>query len=102
MRGAAAPARLAIAPVLLAAVAAGCGGSAAVPSSPPSTSARTASPSTTARPPALCGRLRARVTGRVADPAAHQLSGRGRRRSQPDQRWRALVALRMVSNAFGT
>jgi hypothetical protein len=87
MRTAAAPARLAITPVFLAAVAAGCGGSAAVPSSPPSTSARTASPSTTARPPALCGRLRARVTGRVADPSANELSGLVRSRSQPDLLW---------------
>ena len=78
MRAAAAPAVLAVAPALLAAVAAGCGGSAAVPSSPPSTSARTASPSTAARPPALCGR-----------PARARHRPRGRPVGQRAQRPRA-------------
>ena len=86
MRGATAPALLAVAPALLAAVVAGCGGSGAVGSSP-STSAPTVSPSTAARPPALCGRLRARITGRVADPSANELSGLVRSRSQPALLW---------------
>jgi hypothetical protein len=87
MRGAAAPAVLAVAPALLAAVVAGCGGSGAVRSSPPSTGARTASPPAAARPPALCARLRARITGRVADPSANELSGLVRSPSQPGLLW---------------
>lgn len=86
MRGAA-PAVLAVAPALLAAVVAGCGGSGAVRSSLPSTSAHVASPPAAARPPALCGRLRAHITGRVADPSANELSGLVRSRSQPDLLW---------------
>jgi hypothetical protein len=89
MRGATAPAALAL---LAAAVAAGCGGSGAArsapPSAPPSTAGRTPSPAAPAtRPPALCGRLRARVTGRVADPSANELSGLVRSRSQPGLLW---------------
>jgi hypothetical protein len=93
MRGATAPAMWAAALTLLpAAVVAGCGGSGAVRSAsapaPPSTPARTASPSRpAARPPGLCGRLRARITGRVADPAANELSGLVRSRSQPGLLW---------------
>jgi len=89
MRGATAPAALAL---LAAAVVVGCGGSGAArsapPSVPPSTAGRTGSPSAPAtRPPALCGRLRARVTGRVADPSANELSGLVRSRSQPGLLW---------------
>ena len=89
MRGATAPAVLAL---LATAVVAGCGGSGAArsapPSAPPSTAGRTASPSRpAARPPALCGRLRARITGRVADPSANELSGLVRSRSQPGLLW---------------
>jgi hypothetical protein len=93
MRRATAPAGLAAALALLpAALIVGCGGSGGVRSAsapaPPSTPARTASPSRpAARPPALCGRLRARVTGRVADPAANELSGLVRSRSQPGLLW---------------
>jgi hypothetical protein len=89
MRGATAPAVLAL---LATVVVAGCGGSGAArsapPSAPPSTAGRTASPSRpAARPPALCGRLRARITGRVADPSANELSGLVRSRSQPGLLW---------------
>ena len=91
MRAATAPALLAVVPALLAAVVAGCGGSGAArsssPAGSPSTSARTVAPSTAARPPALCGRLRARVTGRVGDPTANELSGLVRSRSQPGLLW---------------
>jgi hypothetical protein len=84
MRGAAASALLAAAAALLVA---GCGGSGAMRSSMSPASARTASPSPAARPPALCGRLRAHITGRVADPSADELSGLVRSRSQPDLLW---------------
>jgi hypothetical protein len=91
MRAATAPAVLAIVPALLAAVLVGCGGSGATHSSPPaaspSTSARTTAPSTAARPPALCGRLRTRITGRVDDPSANELSGLVRSPSQPGVLW---------------
>ena len=79
--------RAAAALVVLAAALAGCGGSGRVP--PPAASAappratRPAAP----RPPALCGALRVRVTGRVADPSANELSGLVRSRSQPDLLW---------------
>ena len=86
MRGAAA---LALA-VLVAAVAA-CGGSGAVPSSSSSPAAPAAPPraarSPAPRPPALCGALRVRVTGRVEDPSANELSGLVRSRSQADLLW---------------
>jgi hypothetical protein len=89
MRGATAPALLAAAlAVLPAAVVAACGGSGAVRSHPPATRASTAAPpGSAARPPALCGRLRARITGRVADPSANELSGLVRSRSQPGLLW---------------
>ena len=91
MRAATAPALLAVVPALLAAVVAGCGGSGAArsssPAGSPSASARTVAPSTAARPPALCGRLRARVTGRVGDPTADELSGLVRSRSQSGLLW---------------
>jgi hypothetical protein len=82
--------RAAVSAVALAAVA-GCGGSgsASAPSAPsttttaPQADARPAA----ARPPALCRALRARVTGRVADPTANELSGLVRSRSQPDLLW---------------
>jgi hypothetical protein len=87
MRAATAPAVLAIAPALLAALVAGCGGSGASHSSPPAASPSTSATSTAARLPALCGRLGARVTGRVADPSANELSGLVRSRSQPGVLW---------------
>jgi hypothetical protein len=71
---------------LLAAVVAGCGGSGAAHSSPPA-APRAAAPTTAPRPPALCGRLRPRVTGRVGDPSANELSGLVRSRSQPGLLW---------------
>ena len=42
---------------------------------------------TSARPPALCGALRVRVTGRVSDPTADELSGLVRSPSQADLLW---------------
>ena len=87
MRAATAPAVMAIAPALLVAVVAGCGGSGASHSSPPAASPSTSATSTTARLPALCGRLGARITGRVADPSANELSGLVRSRSQPGVLW---------------
>jgi hypothetical protein len=91
MRGATAPAVLAVVPALMVAMVAGCGGSGSARSSPPavppSTTARAPAPSTAARPPALCGRLRAHITGRVADPTANELSGLVRSRSQPGLLW---------------
>ena len=89
MRGATAPAvRGAALTLITAAVVAGCGGSGAARSAPPSTAAPTAAPSgPAARAPALCGRLRARITGRVADPSANELSGLVRSRSQPSLLW---------------
>jgi hypothetical protein len=76
MRGAAALA-------LLAAAIAGCGGSAiAPPAAAPAPSQRAAP-----RAPGLCGALRVRVTGRVGDPSANELSGLVRSRSQADLLW---------------
>jgi hypothetical protein len=90
MRAAAGAILLALAAILLAA-ATGCGGSGAARStsspSTASTPARTTARSAAPRPPALCGALRARVTGRVADPTANELSGLVRSRSQPDLLW---------------
>jgi hypothetical protein len=71
---------------LLAALAAGCGGGRSAPSSPPPAPPAAAG-SAAARPPVLCGALRARVTGRVADPTANELSGLVRSRSQPGLLW---------------
>jgi hypothetical protein len=74
---------------LLAAAVAACGGDGAAPASSPVApapshpAARSAAP----RPPALCGALRVRVTGRVADPSANELSGLVRSRSQADLVW---------------
>jgi hypothetical protein len=90
MRGATAPVvRAAALALLLPAVVAGCGAVRSAPTpAPPSTTAGTASPSgPAARPPALCRALRARVTGRVADPGANELSGLVRSRSQPGLLW---------------
>jgi len=68
-----------------------CGGSGSAPSSSSSSSATTAPPAAARpaapRPPALCGPLRARVTGRVGDPSANELSGLVRSRSQADLLW---------------
>jgi hypothetical protein len=79
--------RVGAALALLAAAVAGCGGSAPAPPSaapgPPRRSTRPAAP----RPPALCGPLRVRMTGRVADPTANELSGLVRSRSQADLLW---------------
>jgi hypothetical protein len=74
---------------LLAAGVAGCGASARAPAPPsaaPAPSHRAARPAAP-RPPALCGALRVRVTGRVADPSANELSGLVRSRSQADLLW---------------
>ncbi len=83
--------RRAAAPALLALVVVGCGGGGSARSS--SSSAVTSTPAqpaprrAAARPPALCGALRARVTGRVPDPSANELSGLVRSRSQPGLLW---------------
>ncbi|MGZ6671354.1 MAG: PE-PGRS family protein [Solirubrobacteraceae bacterium] len=87
MRGAGAPAVLAAASALLAAVVAGCGGSGAARSSPPPAPRSTAAGPAAPRPPALCGALRARVTGRVGDPSANELSGLVRSRAQAGLLW---------------
>jgi hypothetical protein len=84
--------RAAAAAVVLAALAAvpACGGSSG-PATSASSTTTAAAPDvarpTAARPPPLCGPLRARVTGRVADPTANELSGLVRSRSQPDLLW---------------
>jgi hypothetical protein len=56
---------------------------------PPSTAASSPRTSTAAptRPPALCRALRVRVSGRVIDPAAMELSGLVRSRSQRGLLW---------------
>jgi hypothetical protein len=84
--------RTAAAAVVAAAlVATDCGGSGSPPaaSSPPTPTAAAHADGrpAAAPPPALCGALRARVTGRVADPTASELSGLVRSRSQPDLLW---------------
>jgi hypothetical protein len=56
------------------------------PSSPPPAPLR-ATTATPAQPAALCQALRVRVAGRVTDPAAIELSGLVRSRSQPDLLW---------------
>jgi hypothetical protein len=81
----------AAAAALLAAVAAvaACGGGGATPSSAPQAPAasRRAAPAAAPRPPALCRALRVRVTGRVADPTANELSGLVRSPSRSDLLW---------------
>jgi hypothetical protein len=84
--------RAAAAAVVLAALApAACGGSGSAPATSAPSTPSAAPPAVTrpaaTRPPALCGPLRARVTGRVADPTANELSGLVRSRSQPDLLW---------------
>jgi hypothetical protein len=73
------PARAVWLPLALVALVA-CGSHAEAP--PGATAAPTA-----ARAPALCGALRVRVTGRVKDPTADELSGLVRSPSQPDLLW---------------
>jgi hypothetical protein len=87
MRGGGARVVLAAAPALLAALVVGCGGSGAARSSPPPAPPSTAAGVAAPRPPALCGPLRARVTGRVGDPSANELSGLVRSRSQAGLLW---------------
>jgi hypothetical protein len=75
---------------LLAAAIAGCGGGGPAPSSSPAPSVPAAQPAirpAPPRPPALCRALRVRVTGRVADPSANELSGLVRSRSHADLLW---------------
>jgi hypothetical protein len=80
--------RAAVALALLAAAVAGCGGGPARSSSPatPEPSQPAARPAAP-RLPALCGALRVRVSGRVADPSANELSGLVRSRTQADLLW---------------
>jgi hypothetical protein len=63
---------------------AGCGSGRRAPAVPPAPAAK---PPAVARAPALCGALRVRVTGRVGDPSANELSGMVRSRSQADLLW---------------
>jgi hypothetical protein len=73
--------------VALALAAVGCG---SARDQPPPVAAAAAKPATapaSAKPPALCRALRVRVTGQVTDPAADELSGLVRSRSQPDLLW---------------
>jgi hypothetical protein len=81
--------RAALLAALLPAAVAGCGGggSASPSSLPASTPSHPATRPAAPRPPALCGALRVRVTGRVADPSANELSGLVRSRSQADLLW---------------
>jgi hypothetical protein len=72
--------RCAIALAAVLAALTGCGASAARTAMPPQA---TAAP----RPPALCRALHVRVTGRVADPTANELSGLVRSPSQRDLLW---------------
>jgi hypothetical protein len=69
---------------LLAAAVAGCGAH-AQPAKPPV--ATSAAPRATPRAPTLCGALRVRVTGRVGDSTANELSGLVRSRSQLGLLW---------------
>jgi hypothetical protein len=71
--------------IALLAALASCGSDRGAPPPPPP-SPRAAAPAPT-RPPPLCRALRARVTGRVADPSAAELSGLVRSRSQRDLLW---------------
>ena len=72
---------LALAVALLAA---GCGGGdRESPAPPPAAASATAAP----KRPALCRALRARITGRVTDPTATELSGLVRSRAQRDLLW---------------
>jgi hypothetical protein len=91
MRGAPAPAVRAAAAAFLVTVVAGCGGGGSGRSSPSSAPRSTAAAPggrpAAPRPPALCGALRAHVTGRVQDPSANELSGLVRSRSQPGLLW---------------
>ena len=83
--------RRAAAPALLALAVVGCGGGGSARSSSSSsamsTAAQAAARPSAPRPPALCGSLRARVTGRVPDPSANELSGLVRSPSQPGLLW---------------
>ena len=69
------------APALAVVVLAGCGGE------PVRAPSATAPPARDAELPALCGRLRAAVTGRVAAAAATELSGLVLSRTQPRVLW---------------
>ncbi|HUR86714.1 MAG TPA: hypothetical protein VMY78_15340 [Solirubrobacteraceae bacterium] len=67
---------------------AGCGGERGGTAGPAATATATATtPARSASLPALCGPLKATVTGRVATPAATELSGLVRSRSQPRVLW---------------
>jgi hypothetical protein len=72
---------------LLAVVATGCGADRTVPPPPQPASQPAGSTPPTARTPALCAALRVRVTGRVADPSATELSGLARSAAQRDLLW---------------
>jgi hypothetical protein len=71
---------------LLAVIATGCGADRTAPS-PPQPAPQPAGSTPTVRTPALCAALRVRVTGRVADPSATELSGLARSAAQRDLLW---------------
>ena len=88
MRGAAAPAVLAVAPALLAAVVAGCGGSGAVPLLPAVDRRTYGLALARPRGPRRCAGACAPASPAVsADPSANELSGLVRSRSQPGLLW---------------
>lgn len=67
---------------------AGCGGGGGEPSaSTPAGAAATAPPARRAPASPLCGELRAQISGRIRAPAATELSGLVRSRSQPRVLW---------------
>ena len=102
--------RAVLAPALLAAALAGCGRGGATSSAPsaPAPAHATERPAAPARP-ALCAALRARVTGRVADAAADELSGLVHSRAQAGLLWAhedsgavpSLYALRIDGTVVG-
>ena len=77
--------RAAVVALVLATV--GCGSTRDRPAPVAAAGAKPATAPVAARPPALCGALRVRITGRVTDPAANELSGLVRSRSQPGLLW---------------
>ena len=77
--------RAAVASSLLAAALAGCGGAGSAPSAPSQSSM--SAPAATPPAAALCGALSVRVTGRVHDASANELSGLVRSRAQGGLLW---------------
>jgi len=79
--------RLSLIPVV-AALLAGCGGaSPPAPGDAPATTTAARDGAPARKPPALCGPLRVRVTGRVSAPGATELSGLAASPDQPGVLW---------------